>query len=166
MEDVREGQRERGREGGRWRKRGGEGGREGGGKRRRERRREGGEGSGGKGRKSHVFSSTTVSLLALVVLPSLTPSSLPFLSPPPPPPPPSLRLYSDPKQRPRSNLLFVLSGGGKLNYFGTKSLLEEEGEDKGQPLRGFPYMYLYIRIRVHVPSYTYVLAFSFSYMLS
>jgi hypothetical protein len=39
------------------------------------------------------------------------------------------RLYRDVKQRPRSNLLFVLSGGGKLNYFGTKSLLEEANDD-------------------------------------
>ncbi|CAI8034453.1 Nicalin-1, partial [Geodia barretti] len=39
------------------------------------------------------------------------------------------RLYRDVKQKPRSNLLFVLSGGGKLNYFGTKSLLEEDNDD-------------------------------------
>lgn len=42
------------------------------------------------------------------------------------------RLYSDLKQRPRSNLLFVLSGGGKLNFFGTKSLLEEANEELGK----------------------------------
>jgi hypothetical protein len=39
------------------------------------------------------------------------------------------RLYRDVKQRPRCNLLFVLSGGGKLNYFGTKHLLEEMTEE-------------------------------------
>ena len=42
------------------------------------------------------------------------------------------RLYRDVKQKPRSNLLFVLSGGGKLNYFGTKSLLEEDNDDLGE----------------------------------
>ena len=42
------------------------------------------------------------------------------------------RLYSDVRQRPRYNLLFVLSGGGKLNYFGTKSLLEEANEELGE----------------------------------
>ena len=44
----------------------------------------------------------------------------------------SFRLYSDVRQRPRYNLLFVLSGGGKLNYFGTKSLLEEANEELGE----------------------------------
>ena len=39
------------------------------------------------------------------------------------------RLYSDPSNRPKYNLLFVLSGGGKFNYFGTKGLLEEQLED-------------------------------------
>ena len=38
------------------------------------------------------------------------------------------RLYSDPSSRPKYNLLFVLSGGGKFNYFGTKGLLEEQDE--------------------------------------
>ena len=41
------------------------------------------------------------------------------------------RLYRDIKQRPRSNLLFVLSGGGKLNYFGTKNLLDEANDELG-----------------------------------
>lgn len=39
------------------------------------------------------------------------------------------RLYSDPSNRPKYNLLFVLSGGGKFNYFGTKGLLDEQLED-------------------------------------
>ena len=43
----------------------------------------------------------------------------------------TFRLYADPKQKPRYNLLFVLSGGGNLNYFGTKSLLEEQLDDPG-----------------------------------
>ena len=41
------------------------------------------------------------------------------------------RLYSDPKIRPRYNLLFVLSGGGNFNYFGTKALLDEQLDDPG-----------------------------------
>ena len=41
------------------------------------------------------------------------------------------RLYSDPKTRPRYNLLFVLSGGGNFNYFGTKALLDEQLDDPG-----------------------------------
>jgi len=44
------------------------------------------------------------------------------------------RLYSDPKHRPKYNLLFVLSGGGKLNYFGTKGFLEEQLEDPDNSL--------------------------------
>ncbi len=39
------------------------------------------------------------------------------------------RLYGDPSNRPKYNLLFVLSGGGKFNYFGTKGLLEDQLED-------------------------------------
>ena len=39
------------------------------------------------------------------------------------------RLYNDPSSRPKYNLLFVLSGGGKFNYFGTKGLLEEQLEE-------------------------------------
>lgn len=35
------------------------------------------------------------------------------------------RLYSNIKTRPKANLIFFLSGGGKLNYFGTKKWLEE-----------------------------------------
>ena len=46
------------------------------------------------------------------------------------------RLYSDPKQRPRYNLLFILSGGGHFNYFGTKGLLEEQLDDPGIGRRG------------------------------
>ena len=47
------------------------------------------------------------------------------------------RLYSDPKQRPKYNLVFILSGGGKFNYFGTKRFLEtqldEQDEDDVMP---------------------------------
>ena len=39
------------------------------------------------------------------------------------------RLYGDPNNRPKYNLVFVLSGGGKFNYFGTKGLLELDLED-------------------------------------
>lgn len=40
------------------------------------------------------------------------------------------RLYSDPKQRPKYNLAFILTGGGKFNYFGTKRFIESELEDQ------------------------------------
>ncbi len=40
------------------------------------------------------------------------------------------RLYSDPKQRPKYNLLFVLSGGGKFNYFGTKHLIFDQMDNQ------------------------------------
>ena len=40
------------------------------------------------------------------------------------------RLYSNPKTRPKANLVFLLSGGGKLNYFGTKNWLDEHLEGK------------------------------------
>lgn len=43
-----------------------------------------------------------------------------------------LRLYSDPLWHPKYNLLFVLSGGGKLNYFGTKYFIEDMLEDAGK----------------------------------
>lgn len=39
---------------------------------------------------------------------------------------PPCRLYSDLKLRPKYNLLFVLSGGGNFNYFGTKHLIFEQ----------------------------------------
>ncbi|XP_034952743.1 nicalin [Chelonus insularis] len=35
-------------------------------------------------------------------------------------------LYSMPKSRPQYNIIFVLSGGGKLNYFGSKKWLEDQ----------------------------------------
>jgi hypothetical protein len=38
-------------------------------------------------------------------------------------------LYSDPNNRPKYNLVFVLSGGGKFNFFGTKGLLENDLEE-------------------------------------
>ncbi|XP_003745511.1 nicalin-1 [Galendromus occidentalis] len=38
------------------------------------------------------------------------------------------RLYSGDKMHPRANLIFVLSGGGKLNYQGTKKLVEDAVE--------------------------------------
>lgn len=44
------------------------------------------------------------------------------------------RLYSDPKQRPKYNLVFALVGGDKLNYFGTKSLLDEQLDDDSSRL--------------------------------
>ena len=44
------------------------------------------------------------------------------------------RLYSDPKIRPRYNLMFVLSGGGNFNYFGTRALLDEQLDDPGECL--------------------------------
>ncbi len=40
------------------------------------------------------------------------------------------RFYADPKQRPKYNLLFVLSGGGKFNYFGTKHLIFEQMDNQ------------------------------------
>ena len=40
-------------------------------------------------------------------------------------------LYSDPAHQPRYNVLFILTGAGKLNYFGTKYLIEEMMEDSG-----------------------------------
>ncbi|KAL5481287.1 hypothetical protein EMCRGX_G021420 [Ephydatia muelleri] len=49
------------------------------------------------------------------------------------------RLYSDAKQRPKYNLLFVLTGAGKLNYFGTKHLLDEQQEDTDSSLVGVDY---------------------------
>ena len=52
------------------------------------------------------------------------------------------RLYRDVKQKPRSNLLFVLSGGGKLNYFGTKSLLEEDNDDLGERHHNILWMFI------------------------
>jgi len=36
-----------------------------------------------------------------------------------------LRLYTNPNLKPKYNLVFVLSGGGKFNYMGTKGLLED-----------------------------------------
>lgn len=42
------------------------------------------------------------------------------------------RLYSEPNNRPKYNLVFVLSGGGKFNYFGTKGLLDDDLD--GSPL--------------------------------
>ena len=39
------------------------------------------------------------------------------------------RLYSDSSNRPKYNLVFILSGGGKFNYFGTKGVLEEDSDD-------------------------------------
>ncbi|KAH9506862.1 hypothetical protein DERF_011573 [Dermatophagoides farinae] len=35
------------------------------------------------------------------------------------------KLYSNIKTRPKANLVFLLSGGGKLNYFGTKKWLDD-----------------------------------------
>jgi hypothetical protein len=38
-------------------------------------------------------------------------------------------MYSDPLYRPQYNLLFVLTGGGKFNYFGTKYFIDDMLED-------------------------------------
>lgn len=35
-------------------------------------------------------------------------------------------LYSIGKSRPKFNVVFVLSGGGKLNYYGSKKWLEDQ----------------------------------------
>ena len=41
------------------------------------------------------------------------------------------RLYSNSQHKPRYNLLFVVAGGGNLNYFGTKYFIEDMIEDSG-----------------------------------
>ncbi len=51
------------------------------------------------------------------------------------------RLYSDPDHRPKYNLHFVLSGGGKFNYFGTKGLLEEQGDTSDSLLSSADYIF-------------------------
>lgn len=35
-------------------------------------------------------------------------------------------LYSDPKTRGKYNIIFILSGGGKINYQGSKKWLEDQ----------------------------------------
>ena len=42
------------------------------------------------------------------------------------------RLYNDPKQRPKYNVVFVLSGAGSFNYFGTKNMLDDQLDDPGE----------------------------------
>lgn len=44
---------------------------------------------------------------------------------------PLSRLYSNPQYQPKYNLLFVITGGGTLNYFGTKYFIEDMVEDTG-----------------------------------
>ena len=41
------------------------------------------------------------------------------------------RLYSNSQYKPKYNIFFVLTGGGKLNYFGTKYFIEDMLEDSG-----------------------------------
>ena len=50
----------------------------------------------------------------------------------------------------RYNLLFVLSGGGKLNYFGIKSFLEEQLEDPGAKVKySESYIFTYFSLSPH-----------------
>lgn len=44
------------------------------------------------------------------------------------------RLYNNPNHRPKYNLVFILSGGGKFNFFGTKAFLEEQVESSDSTL--------------------------------
>ena len=61
------------------------------------------------------------------------------------------RLYSDPKTKPRYNLMFILSGGGNFNYFGTKALLDEQLDDPGTCICTIRGDWSSILIRVHLP---------------
>ena len=40
-------------------------------------------------------------------------------------------MYADPHTKPSYNLMFVLTGGGHLSYFGTKYFIEDMLEDDG-----------------------------------
>lgn len=43
------------------------------------------------------------------------------------------KLYSSTKTKPKANLIFFISGGGKINYFGTKKWLEDNLEASHTP---------------------------------
>ncbi len=67
------------------------------------------------------------------------------------------RLYRNPDLRPKYNLVFVLSGGGKFNYMGTKGLLEDlDGSEAASLLSSADYTLCLDSLSMGDPNKLYV----------